>query len=292
MSWWSIWLRGLAMGAADAVPGVSGGTVAFLTGIYERWLAVLTSITPALWMVFRQQGIKGLWVRLDGGFVVPLVVGILMALITVSHWIRDWLDTVPERVWGFFFGLVIAMGIALLSDLRGSMCAKDWAWLGVGIIIALILGLQTPQSADPELWVWPFAGAMALSAMLLPGISGSFLLLLTGLYPALIGAVSDFDLTILTLFVSGGAFGILLMAHVLKALLARYHTEVLSALTGVVFGALVRVWPWQGAADDGALLLMVPNSEMFWIPFACGVFGYLLASLALKFSAQKGPSIR
>ncbi|HAY55444.1 MAG TPA: DUF368 domain-containing protein, partial [Gammaproteobacteria bacterium] len=112
MSWWSIWLRGLAMGAADAVPGVSGGTVAFLTGIYERWLAVLTSITPALWTVFRQQGIKGLWVRLDGGFVVPLVAGILMALITVSHWIKDWLDTVPERVWGFFFGLVVAMGIA------------------------------------------------------------------------------------------------------------------------------------------------------------------------------------
>jgi putative membrane protein len=127
--------------------------------------------------------------------------------------------------------------------------------------------------------------------MLLPGISGSFLLLLTGLYPALIGAVSDFDLTILALFISGGAVGILLTAHVLKALLARYHTEVLSALTGVVFGALVRVWPWQGA-DDDALLLMVPDSEMFWIPFGFGVCGYLLASLALKFSAQKGPSIR
>jgi putative membrane protein len=96
----------------------------FSPGIYERWLAVLTSITPALWTVFRQQGIKGLWVRLDGGFVVPLVVGILMALITVSHWIKDWLDTVPERVWGFFFGLVIAMGIALLSDLRAQCALK------------------------------------------------------------------------------------------------------------------------------------------------------------------------
>jgi putative membrane protein len=292
VSWFSIWLRGLAMGAADAVPGVSGGTVAFLTGIYERWLAVLTSINPALWTMFRQQGLKGLWTQLDGGFVVPLVVGILMALITLSHWIKDWLDTVPDRVWGFFFGLVIAMGIALLSDLRALMRGKDWGWLGFGVVVALILGLQTPQSADPELWMWPLAGAMALSAMLLPGISGSFLLLLTGLYPALIGAVSTFDLTILSLFITGGAFGILLMAHVLKALLTRYHTEVLSGLTGVVFGALVRVWPWQGTADDGSLMLMIPGSEMFWIPFAFGVCGYLLASLALKFSAQNESSIR
>ena len=104
MSWVSIWLRGLAMGAADAVPGVSGGTVAFLTGIYERWLAVLTSVTPELWPVFRKNGIRGLWVHLDGGFIFPLLIGILMSLITLAHWIKDWLDVVPERVWGFSSG--------------------------------------------------------------------------------------------------------------------------------------------------------------------------------------------
>ena len=162
------------MGAADAVPGVSGGTVAFLTGIYERWLAVLTAVTPGLWSVFRNDGLRGLWIRLDGSFVLPLLIGILMSLMTLAHWIKDWLNLVPERVWGFFFGLVIAMGIALLSDLRSAMRAKDWALLTFGVLIALALGLQTPQTADPALWVWPFAGAMALSAMLLPGISGSF----------------------------------------------------------------------------------------------------------------------
>ena len=128
MSWVSIWLRGLAMGAADAVPGVSGGTVAFLTGIYERWLAVLTSVTPELWAVFRKNGIRGLWVHLDGGFILPLLIGILMSLITLAHWIKDWLDNVPERVWGFFFGLIIAMGIALVSDLRSAMRIKDWVF--------------------------------------------------------------------------------------------------------------------------------------------------------------------
>jgi putative membrane protein len=128
--------------------------------------------------------------------------------------------------------------------------------------------------------------------MLLPGISGSFLLLLTGLYPALISAVSAFDVSILLLFISGGAVGILLMAHILKALLAAYHTEVLSCLTGVVFGALVRVWPWQGAGDDGSLLLLIPNHDMLWIPLVFGLGGFILASLALKFSADNGTAIR
>ncbi|HAN81441.1 MAG TPA: DUF368 domain-containing protein, partial [Gammaproteobacteria bacterium] len=257
MSWFGIWVRGLAMGAADAVPGVSGGTVAFLTGIYERWLAVLTAITPELWTIFSREGIRGLWLRLDGSFLVPLVVGILMSLITLAHWIKDWLDIFPDRVWGFFLGLVFAMGIGMLSDLRSSMRFKDWAWLVIGILTALALGLQTPQSASPSLWVWPFAGAMALSAMLLPGVSGSFLLLLAGLYPALISAVSALDIKILGLFIGGGAVGILTMAHILKALLARHHTEALSCLTGVVFGALVRVWPWQGRGEDGSISLFV-----------------------------------
>ena len=292
MSWVSIWLRGLAMGAADAVPGVSGGTVAFLTGIYERWLAVLTAVTPGLWSVFRNDGLRGLWVRLDGAFVLPLLIGILMSLLTLAHWIKDWLDLVPERVWGFFFGLVIAMGIALLSDLRSAMRAKDWGLLIFGVLIALGIGLQTPQTANPALWVWPFAGAMALSAMLLPGVSGSFLLLLTGLYPALIGAVSTFDLRVLLLFIGGGAIGILLMAHLIKALLIRYQTEVLSCLTGVVFGALIRVWPWQGAGDDGSLILLLPTQELLWIPLAFGLSGFVLASLALKFSTDNGTAVR
>ena len=286
MSWFGIWVRGLAMGAADAVPGVSGGTVAFLTGIYERWIAVLIAIRPDLWAVFRREGVRGLWLRLDGGFVVPLVVGILMSLITLAHWIKDWLEVFPDRVWGFFLGLVFAMGIAMLSDLRSSMRSKDWVLLAFGIVTALALGLQTPQSANPALWVWPFAGAMALSAMLLPGISGSFLLLLVGLYPAMISAVSALDIKILALFIGGGAFGILLMAHVLKALLARYHTEALSCLTGMVFGALVRVWPWQGRGDDGSISLLIPTVDVLWGPLGLAVSGFVLASLALRLSAR------
>ena len=286
MSWVSIWIRGLAMGAADAVPGVSGGTVAFLTGIYDRLLAVLTSVTPDLWTVFRQDGLKEVWSRLDGGFVLPLVVGILMSLITVAHWIKDWLEIVPERVWGFFFGLVIAMGLSLLVNLRATMHKTDWLWIFFGLILALFVGLQTPQSASPEAWIWPFAGAIALSAMLLPGISGSFLLLLMGLYPALIDAISSFDFTILGLFIFGGMFGILFTAHALKALLARHHNQVLGVLTGVVFGALVRVWPWQGLTADGSLVLMIPSANLLWIPLCFGIVGFISALFAVRLAEQ------
>ncbi len=284
MSWYSIWFRGLAMGAADAVPGVSGGTVAFLTGIYDRLLAVLTSVTPELWSVFQQNGVKGIWIRLDGGFILPLVVGILMSFMTFSHGIKYWLEIAPEQIWGFFFGLVLAMGFSLLSYLRVAMHWRDWVVLACGSVLALFIGLQTPHYANPQLWVWPLAGFLAFSAMLLPGISGSFLLLLTGLYPALINAVSVFDLTILGLFVIGGVVGILLMAHILKALLARFRNQVLSALTGVVFGALVRVWPWQSGSTDGSFHLLIPSVNILWIPLMFAIAGFALALFALKLS--------
>lgn len=286
MSFWAIWIRGLAMGAADAVPGVSGGTVAFLTGIYDRWLAVLTAIRPSLWGVLRREGFRGLWRAIDGDFVLPLVLGIAISLFSLAHVIKQWLDETPERVWGFFFGLVLAMGLRLLADIRHQVGLGQWFWFGAGVAFAGWIGMQAPASTEPALWVWPFAGAMALSAMLLPGISGSFLLLLTGLYPALIGAVSRLDVPVLGLFLMGGAFGILAMAHVLKWLLERYQVPVLCVLTGIVFGALVRVWPWQGSDLDGQLILLAPVEHTLVWPLGLGVIGFFGSWMALAWAQQ------
>jgi|TARA_B110000305_G_scaffold109545_1_gene123311 putative membrane protein len=286
MTFIGILARGLAMGAADSVPGVSGGTVAFLTGIYGRWLNVLTSVRPELWAVFRSGGIRGLWHRLDGEFLLPLLAGILVSLVTLSHLIKNWLEVVPDRVWGFFFGLVIAMGLALVRDLKGKAAKRDWAFFVLGCLAAMVLGMQTPQSVIPSLWIWPLAGAMALSAMLLPGISGSFLLLLTGLYPALLSAVSEFNLTILGLFLVGGVFGLLAMAHALKLFLERYETPVLCLLTGVVFGALVRVWPWQAAAE-GKFRLYLPSPDDALIPLGCAIIGFFGGYITMHFAGNK-----
>lgn len=291
MTFIGIWVRGLAMGVADAVPGVSGGTVAFLTGIYDRWLAVLTSIRPSLWSVWRSGGFKGLWQALDGPFVAPLVLGILMAVVTLAHWIDGWLTTTPERVWGFFFGVVLAMGGHLIVEIRSALRSKYAGFFILGALIAVVIGLQTPSAATPDLWVWPLAGAMALSAMLLPGISGSFLLLLTGLYPALIAAVTRVDVLILGLFLAGGVLGILVMAHLLKWLLARFEAAVMCLLTGVVFGALVRVWPWQVTEADQSLTLILPTSSTFGLPFtlACAglIGGWLALSLGQRVEARQ-----
>ena len=287
MTVFGIWVRGLAMGAADAVPGVSGGTVAFLTGIYDRWLSVLTAVKPSLWTIFRKDGLQGLWRALDGGFVVPLLLGILISLLSLATLIKGWLDSTPERVWGFFFGLVLAMGIRLILDIRHRVALRHWAWFLAGVGLALWIGMQTPTATTPALWVWPLAGAMALSAMLLPGISGSFLLLLTGLYPALITAVSELQWTVLGLFIFGGVLGILSMAHVLKWLLDRFEAAVLCLLTGIVFGALVRVWPWQGAATDGGLMLLMPVDSLIVWPVGLGLLGFVGSWLALAWAQDQ-----
>ena len=280
-----IWVRGLAMGVADAVPGVSGGTVAFLTGIYGRWLAVLTAVRPSLWGVLRREGVKGLWTHLDGSFVLPLLVGIVMSVVTLAHWIEHWLTLYPERVWGFFFGLVLAMGLHLVADLRAALTSRHGLYFVFGAVLAIVIGLQTPTATTPALWIWPFAGAMALSAMLLPGISGSFLLLLTGLYPALIAAVTGGDFLVLGLFLCGGALGILSMAHLLKWLLSRFESQVMCVLTGVVFGALIRVWPWQ-AEGGGFEMLRLPADDTFWLPFGLACIGFGGGWLALWVGGQ------
>lgn len=283
MSILGIWIRGVAMGAADVVPGVSGGTVAFLTGIYSRWLNVLTTIHPRLWGVYRKEGTAGLWRALDGPFVLPLCTGILMAVMLLSHWINDWLGSCPERVLGFFFGLVLAMGLSLLSEIRKNTQERDWVWSLSGFLIALVISFGAPEQVSPALWMWPFAGAMAFSAMLLPGISGSFLLLLTGFYPALIAAVSNHQGVILVLFVAGGAAGIVMMAHVLKRLLKSFEQQVLSILTGIVFGALVRVWPWQKFDPLGQLSIQTPSSETLLIPLACIACGMAIAYIGVHY---------
>lgn len=271
-----IFIRGLAMGIADAVPGVSGGTIAFLTGIYPRWLAVLTGIHPRLIILLRQGRFRALWVAIDGGFVVPLLAGIALSLISVAHLITYGLSTWPGRIWGLFFGLVILMGWGLVQRLLPHFRWSMLGWFSLGLLIAALLALLQPVSLQLAWWGWPLVGGMALSAMLLPGISGSFLLVLVGVYPQLMTAVTVGDWQTLGLFGIGGVAGLLLMAHLLRWLMARMERILLSFLTGVVFGALVRIWPWQVSGPEGQLVLQWPTVTTWLEPSVWILVGGLL----------------
>lgn len=240
LSWFG---KGVIMGVADAVPGVSGGTMALITGIYERLIAALA----ALRIDTARQALKGdwagAWQRLDGAFLLSLGLGILLSLfatLQLMHWL---LEQAPQLVWAFFAGLILASLLVLMRRHR-------WQWvdlplLAAGTAIAVGIALSTSLNLSPTpLWL-VIGGALAISAMLLPGISGSFILLLLGLYPAVVEAVSERNLVIVAWVALGCVLGLLVFSRLLNALLARWHDRVLGFMLGFVLGALLKVWPWQ-----------------------------------------------
>jgi len=241
----SVFLRGFAMGTADLVPGVSGGTIALITGIYDRLISAIAAIDmKTVGMVF-QGDIKGAWQRVDASFLVTLAGGMFTAIVVLASSI-DWaMKEYPLPLWSFFFGLVLASTISLAATLRSEFSGSQIvaALLGAGIAASIALGQAV--TLDTSLLGFFLAGMIAICAMVLPGISGSFLLLLMGMYQPVISALVAVDIQVLAVFFAGCLIGLLAFARVLKALLARYRVTTLSTLIGVLAGSLIALWPWQ-----------------------------------------------
>lgn len=232
------------MGAADVVPGVSGGTVAFITGIYQRLLHALTQINLNSLVVLRQQGIKAFWQAIDGRFLVTLFAGILLSILTLAKLINYALEHFAIGVWAFFFGLVLASVLFLYHQV------PRWRWVEYlfavfGIGVALLISVARPAELPGEWWMMAVAGFIAICAMILPGISGSFLLLLMGMYSVVIRALSELDWLLLLSFAIGCGLGLLIFSHVLTWLLMRYYSQVLALLIGFLAGSLNVLWPWK-----------------------------------------------
>lgn len=261
-----IYIKGMAMGAADIVPGVSGGTIALIAGIYERLINALGSIGPNLWQVFRQEGgIKGLasvWRHVDATFLLCLLLGIATSFATLAGIIKHLLDNQPLLIWSFFFGLVVATVFILLSEIKHWNIAR-MALFAIGLITAVVISSLPLLAATPSLPYLFFAGAIAICAMILPGISGSFILLLLGAYDAVLEAVDTMNLSVILTVVAGMATGLLLFTRALKWLLSRYYQATLALLTGFIAGSLVKVWPWKVDAL-GALNSEAINNVMPW----------------------------
>lgn len=237
-------LKGIGMGAADVIPGVSGGTIAFITGIYEELIGSIRSFDLTALRKLLRLDLKGFWKHINGGFLFSVLAGIGISIFSLAKVMKYLLDTHPIFVWSFFFGLIIASAWLVAREV------KKW---GVGTIVALIAGTAaaymitviSPASTPDAWWFIMLSGAIAVCAMILPGISGAFILLLMGKYAYIIGAVSTFNIPVLLLFVVGAVVGIISFSHLLSWLLAKHHGMTVALLTGFMVGSLNKIWPWK-----------------------------------------------
>lgn len=243
--------KGAAMGIAEVIPGVSGGTIAFITGIYERLLNVIKSIGPELWHGFKQEGIKGAWKKLDGVFLSSLLGGMIVGIVIGVFLITYLLETYPLLVWSYFFGLIVVSALFVGREVKVWDGQKIFA-IVLGGAVAYLITVGVPAPGNPALYYVFISGAIAVSALLLPGISGSFILLLMGMYsyviPTVKEALKTFELDkliILLTFGSGMLVGMVVFSRVLSWTFKNYHDLTLSVLTGILIGSLNKIWPWQ-----------------------------------------------
>lgn len=239
-----VFLRGLLMGAADIVPGVSGGTVAFITGIYDTLLGSIRAFDITFVKRLLKLDIGGAWEHVNGGFLLALLLGIATSIFSLARVISWVLQHYPVPLWAFFFGLILASALVLLRQVEQWNAGRLLSLL-VGAAVALTIALSPAASLNVGLAGVFLSGFLAICAMILPGISGSFILVLLGMYSTVLVAVKSLDLLFLAVFAVGAGCGLLCFSRLLYWLLHRYHQGTMALLTGFLFGSLAVVWPWK-----------------------------------------------
>ncbi|MDX5421387.1 MAG: DUF368 domain-containing protein [Hymenobacteraceae bacterium] len=293
--------KGVGMGAADVVPGVSGGTIAFITGIYEELLNSIRSVNGEAIRLLLRFDIAGFWKHINGTFLVVLVAGILFSVASLSRIILFLLVNYPELLWSFFFGLIVASAVVVSKKIT------RWNWgvvlMGlIGAAIAYYITVATPTQTPEAYWFIFLSGAIAICAMILPGISGSFLLVLLAKYEFILNSVKELKVGVIAVFGLGCITGILAFSHVLNWMLRHYHNVTVALLTGFMVGSLNKVWPWKltletytdrhGEVKPLVQENVLPNSyealtgqeSYFVYALVLAVFGFLLVYLIDRFT--------
>jgi putative membrane protein len=287
-------LKGAAMGVAEVIPGVSGGTIAFVTGIYERLLTVIKSILgPTVLRAWRQGGLRAAWAAADGAFLVTLLSGMAAGLVVGVFGISHLLEHYPPLIWAFFFGLILASAVYVGRHVREWGVAEA-ALLLAGALAAYTISVATPSQGLEEPWFVFVCGAIAISALMLPGVSGSFMLLLMGMYAYVLGAVKatlesldPASMLVVVTFAAGCLVGMATFSRVLTWLFRRFHDQTMAALTGFMVGSLYKIWPWRNVISyrENSKGEQVPFQETSVWPAQyaehTGQPEYLLGALAL-----------
>lgn len=285
-------LKGFAMGAANVIPGVSGGTIALLTGIFNELIESLNALMSlSSWKLLLKGHIQEFWKAIHGTFLLWLGIGIVLSVFSLAKLMEYVLSHHPVQTWAFFFGLIIVSAIFLLADIKGWKWS-DVLWLVLGIILGAIICLLSPRETTSDLWFIALCGAIAICTMILPGISGSFILVLFGKYEYIMKAVSELNIPVLLVFGIGCVIGIVAFSKFLHWLIGKYEKPTLLVLIGFTIGALVKVWPWADkAACEAANVLTGSSAGTLHVPGAViwALVGAVLV-LSLELFSSKGVS--
>lgn len=258
-----IGVKGACMGAADVIPGVSGGTIAFIMGIYDEFVGSIARFDSEAVKMLLHGRFKELWKHINGSFLLSIIIGIGVSVVCLAGLMQMLLNDYPIHTWAFFFGLIVASSLFILKGISGWR-PFDFIMLAAGIILGVVICTLSPVNTPEAYWFVFISGSLAICAMILPGISGSFILLILGKYQYIMNAISSCvgnagilwgssgadpelfwnSFAILAIFLTGACFGILAFSKFLHWLLKKWHKETLIVLAGFIIGSLVKVWPW------------------------------------------------
>lgn len=278
-----IGLKGMAMGAADVVPGVSGGTIAFISGIYEELLQSISSVNLGVLKTLKNDGLATAWKQVNGNFLAALLLGVAISVASLAKLISWLLEAHPVLLWSFFFGLVLASVLYIGKQIERWNIASVVLML-VGAVLAYYITTLNPMVSENSSPLFLFlAGALAICAMILPGISGSFILVLLGAYKAILAAVNQRDLFTIAVVGLGAIVGLLSFSRILKWLFAHYKNYTLAVLTGFILGSLNKIWPWKKVLTyrTNSHGEQVPFNELSISPFSFEGDPQLFAAIGL-----------
>ena len=246
-----LFLKGVFMGIAEIIPGVSGGTIAFITGIYEELINSIKSINASSVKLLLSFKLSLFWKQINGSFLLTLLVGMLTSILALSRVIVFLIEEHPFKIWGFFFGLIIASTIVIFYQIK-LVNSKVFIAALIGSVISSYIALEAPSSTpNSNLFIF-LSGAIAISAMILPGISGSFILVFLSKYEFILNSLNNFDIAVISVFVGGCVVGLVTFSRVFSYLFKKYNDVVISVLVGFLLGSLFKIWPFYKVLEYNA----------------------------------------